>query len=836
MTTPPDDFDSTRTPSAGASGGYEVVWAPDPAVSDPSGDLPERFELVRDLADGVAGPVFGVRDRDSDSRLVRLEIVPSRLTGVDELRALLNEEVRNARKLVSAHIVRTRDIGNLDDGRFFVVSEIVEGETLRARLHREGELHPREALEIARQVLLGLGGAHAEHIVHGALDTSCIWLAGNAPKSDENPHGIAARIADFGLASFVARANGSVIGDAVIDVRAVGGLLREMNPGAEVAPFAELCTRGEASALDAAAAIVRALRRPTARATSFGSRPVLAAFGTVALVLAVLLWRSRNAVQAQERGVADAELRLAELSTRLGASTQRNEALDLDVLSAKQLLAAERTAAEARIEADATRAKEQAAAALAAQTKEQQARAVADEARAQSARAEARALEAERRARALENESHPAARAARGFDGVLEAVEAGRGAEAERRVVALERDAIAGTALATSLSAAAAALESFASTRATARPSVIDARRAEAAVELARRASDTFAQEASTWIEHTLDDEPAPRRVARATAALATLQRGVAEARARCTAADEDEWAALRAGSGLQDPAAAFAHVDHFGCAHADELAARFASELRAWVIFDGALDVARLQSFAQLGAWCARVDSGAVQLPSAARRELQLLEFAQRWYGSEPIESVAFDWSGIEREPVIGARKDWRNELYVQWSLAQPGSGYPIRAGESRVFRAVDARGDVEWWREGAASIAARRWTVSRVRLSSDARTEVGTGAVEIERRGTVFAVPGATQALLDLGAHGTALLAAAPPPSYRGALPSALGVDARRLAAFRSERDAEPCVVYVCGDVRRWVSARFGLMREESLTERGWFARELVFATETR
>src|SRR5207253_3848101 len=80
------------------------------------------------------------------------------------------------------------DIGR-SDGISYLVTELLEGETLRERLAR-GAVPLRKSVEVALQVLAGLGAAHARGIVHRDLKPENIFLTRNGQ----------AKILDFGLA------------------------------------------------------------------------------------------------------------------------------------------------------------------------------------------------------------------------------------------------------------------------------------------------------------------------------------------------------------------------------------------------------------------------------------------------------------------------------------------------------------------------------------------------------------------------------------------------------------------------------------------------------------
>jgi hypothetical protein len=98
------------------------------------------------------------------------------------------QEVNIAAGLTHPHIVPLLDSGEAA-GLLFYVMPHVEGETLASRLTREGRLHPRAALRIARDVADALECAHARGIVHRDIKPENVLLAGRH-----------ALLTDFGIA------------------------------------------------------------------------------------------------------------------------------------------------------------------------------------------------------------------------------------------------------------------------------------------------------------------------------------------------------------------------------------------------------------------------------------------------------------------------------------------------------------------------------------------------------------------------------------------------------------------------------------------------------------
>jgi serine/threonine-protein kinase len=106
--------------------------------------------------------------------------------------ARFQREAQAASLVESAHIVEIFDSGTADDGRPYLVMELLRGEDLRQLVRRLGRLPPDEAATIVADVLRGLGRAHEAGIVHRDLKPDNVFLVDR----DDRPF---AKIVDFGI-------------------------------------------------------------------------------------------------------------------------------------------------------------------------------------------------------------------------------------------------------------------------------------------------------------------------------------------------------------------------------------------------------------------------------------------------------------------------------------------------------------------------------------------------------------------------------------------------------------------------------------------------------------
>lgn len=101
-------------------------------------------------------------------------------------------EARVAGSLGHPNIVEVFDLGHTADGKPFQVMELLEGQTLGARIRHEGPLPEREALDTAEQVLSALEAAHDRGVVHRDLKPDNVFLA---ERGDQT----IAKLLDFGV-------------------------------------------------------------------------------------------------------------------------------------------------------------------------------------------------------------------------------------------------------------------------------------------------------------------------------------------------------------------------------------------------------------------------------------------------------------------------------------------------------------------------------------------------------------------------------------------------------------------------------------------------------------
>src|SRR5216683_5959888 len=153
------------------------------------------YEIVMPIGAGGMGEVYRARDTRL-GRDVALKVLPAAFAGnADRLRRF-EHEARAASLLNHPSILSIYDVGT-HDGSPYVVSELLEGETLRERIG--GTAQPqRKAIDYALQVAHGLAAAHEKGIVHRDLKPDNIFITKDGR----------VKILDFGVAKLT-QAEGS---------------------------------------------------------------------------------------------------------------------------------------------------------------------------------------------------------------------------------------------------------------------------------------------------------------------------------------------------------------------------------------------------------------------------------------------------------------------------------------------------------------------------------------------------------------------------------------------------------------------------------------------------
>ena len=168
----------------------------------------DKYKVLREIGRGGMATVHEAEHIDIGKR-VALKVLAPELASSAVIVERFTREARAAAAIKSPYICDVYDAGRLEDGRPFLVLELLEGESLYQRMSRVRQLDLPTTLLILAQACRGLATAHAASIVHRDLKPENIFLT-----TDEDGRTVA-KIVDFGLAKFY----GSLGGDQARDAR-----------------------------------------------------------------------------------------------------------------------------------------------------------------------------------------------------------------------------------------------------------------------------------------------------------------------------------------------------------------------------------------------------------------------------------------------------------------------------------------------------------------------------------------------------------------------------------------------------------------------------------------
>jgi serine/threonine protein kinase len=182
-----------------------------------------HYQILSRLGRGGMGEVYLATDTRL-GRKVAVKLLPEEFTRDAERMRRFEQEARAASALNHPNIITIHEIGEVDQ-HHFIISEFVEGETLRQRM-KSGPLEPEAALEIAAQVASALQAAHRAGIVHRDIKPENVML---------RPDGLV-KVLDFGLAKLTGPqppaddSQASTLDRLSTETGMVMGTLRYMSP------------------------------------------------------------------------------------------------------------------------------------------------------------------------------------------------------------------------------------------------------------------------------------------------------------------------------------------------------------------------------------------------------------------------------------------------------------------------------------------------------------------------------------------------------------------------------------------------------------------------------
>jgi serine/threonine-protein kinase len=155
-----------------------------------------KYRIVKMIGEGGMGAVFA-GENVRINRKVAIKVLHSAYTGNEEVMQRFEREAQAAGRIGNDHILEVLDLGQLPDGDHFIIMEFLDGEPLSSRIKNLGRLTPHQASPVIRQVLEGLGAAHAADIIHRDLKPDNIFIL----REKAGVHDYV-KIIDFGISKF----------------------------------------------------------------------------------------------------------------------------------------------------------------------------------------------------------------------------------------------------------------------------------------------------------------------------------------------------------------------------------------------------------------------------------------------------------------------------------------------------------------------------------------------------------------------------------------------------------------------------------------------------------
>ncbi len=215
-----------------------ATGAPPPPAALRPGDLLSHYRVEARLGAGGMGTVYRARDTRL-SRDVAIKVINPEIAAEPDRVARFHREARTVAALNHPGIVTIHDTGEID-GVTFLVTELVDGTTLRALVAQEGRLAPRRLAEIGSQAAEALAAAHGSGITHRDVKPENVMLTREGR----------VKLLDFGLA----RSRGGGVQDDVTrtavhtGVGVVLGTVGYMSPeqvrGEELDPRSDIFSLG----------------------------------------------------------------------------------------------------------------------------------------------------------------------------------------------------------------------------------------------------------------------------------------------------------------------------------------------------------------------------------------------------------------------------------------------------------------------------------------------------------------------------------------------------------------------------------------------------------------
>ncbi|MGI6084793.1 MAG: Stk1 family PASTA domain-containing Ser/Thr kinase [Acetivibrionales bacterium] len=165
--------------------------------------LGNRYEILSEVGSGGMAKVYRAKDRYLQ-RVVAIKLLKEEFREDSDFLKRFDTEAQAAASLTHPNIVQIYDVG-VDNNRYYIVMEYVDGITLKEYIQHKGSLDWKEAVDISVQICNALSKAHSRNIIHRDIKpTNIIMTSEGIPK-----------VADFGIARSVSSETDTMIIDTI---------------------------------------------------------------------------------------------------------------------------------------------------------------------------------------------------------------------------------------------------------------------------------------------------------------------------------------------------------------------------------------------------------------------------------------------------------------------------------------------------------------------------------------------------------------------------------------------------------------------------------------------
>ena len=170
------------------------MTVPEAEVPPSTGLVGGKYQLVKLIGRGGMGSVWEARHCNLGTP-VAIKFIEAEYANSAEARSRFDKEAKAAATIQSKHAIQIFDNGVTDEGKPYIVMELLQGEPLDKRIDRLGKLTLQDTARILQQVSRGLSKAHERGIIHRDLKPENVFIVHNNDDDDE-----VAKVLDFGIA------------------------------------------------------------------------------------------------------------------------------------------------------------------------------------------------------------------------------------------------------------------------------------------------------------------------------------------------------------------------------------------------------------------------------------------------------------------------------------------------------------------------------------------------------------------------------------------------------------------------------------------------------------